>query len=372
MGGALLVGFDYQIFAEQEFGGISRYFCALATELSKQPGVRARILAPLHVNAYLRTGPAANATIGCYVRRLPKTGRLIQAASAGLFRSIARGLRPDVVHETYYASSPTCGLRVPEVITVHDMIHEIFPASFPRGDTTSRRKLAAARRADHIICVSHCTKRDLLERYHLPEDRVSVIYHGCDELPAGGPAVTDLVGNCEYLLYVGSRTGYKNFSGLLHAFAASSWLRSNFRLVCFGGGQLTADERMTMQRLGISELSVVHVGGGDDRLATLYRNASAFVYPSLYEGFGIPPLEAMSVGCPVICSQRSSIPEVVGDAGEYFEPESVDSIRAVIEQVLQSSTRRQVLVEMGMARHRQFTWERCARETLDVYRMLVR
>lgn len=367
----MLVGFDYQIFAEQEFGGISRYFCALATELAKQPGVKARILAPLHVNAYLRTGAAADAAMGCYVRRLPKTGRLIRAASASLFGPMSRALRPDIIHETYYAARPTSGLRVPRVLTVYDMIHERFPENFPAGDTVAVRKAAAVRRADHVFCISENTKRDLLEIHGLPEDRVSVIYLGCDAVPEAGPRVQDLVGGGPYLLYVGARAGYKNFAGLLHAYAASTWLKGNFRLVCFGGGELTPAECLTLRELGIPESCVVHLGGGDDRLATLYRNAAAFVYPSLYEGFGIPPLEAMSVGCPVICSQTSSIPEVVGDAGEYFEPRQVESIRAAIEHVLQSPTRRLALVERGRARQKQFSWERCARETLDVYRRLV-
>src|SRR5439155_12052756 len=104
----------------------------------------------------------------------------------------------------------------------------------------------------------------------------------------------------------------------------------------------------------------------DEMLALLYRNAAAFVYPSLYEGFGIPPLEAMSVSCPVIASKTSSIPEVVGDAGEYFDPGNMESIRSAIESVLESPTRRDELVMKGRARCAQFSWARCAGETLTI------
>ena len=120
----------------------------------------------------------------------------------------------------------------------------------------------------------------------------------------------------------------------------------------------------------MAKAHVIHLGGGDDRLATLYRGASAFIYPSKYEGFGIPPLEAMHLECPVICSMTSSIPEVVGEAGEYFDPDDAESIRHAIERVLQSSDRRSELIALGRSRCNLFSWERCARETLDVYKRL--
>lgn len=368
----MLIGFDHQIFVLQEFGGISRYFCSLARELSRHAGVRARIIAPLHINAYLRGSAMNDLRLGQFAPRRSKARRfLISAASSALFRPLSRAMRPDVVHETYYSTRATCGLRVPRVLTVYDMIHELFPESFASYDLTARRKASAVKRADHVLCISESTRRDLLERHGLPEDRVSVTHLGCDSLPEVGPDVRELIGDGAYLLYVGARSKYKNFSGLLEAYAASAWLRDNFRLVCFGGGPLTIKERSRIRELSIPEVSVVQLGGGDDWLATLYRNAAAFIYPSLYEGFGIPPLEAMSTGCAVICSQTSSIPEVVGDAGEFFDPRQVDSIRAAIERVLQSSGYRQTLIERGRVRHQQFTWKRCASETLDIYRRLV-
>lgn len=362
--------FDYQIFAEQRFGGISRYFCSLAAELSKHPDVQPRILAPLHVNAYLRTGSAADRVVGCHVNRLPKTGRIIRAASAALFRPLSNVFRPDIVHETYYAEKPTSRAGVARVVTVYDMIHERFPESFPAGDRVAEFKAATVKRADHVFCISESTRRDLMELHRLPEDRVSVTYLGCDVIRESAVTIQSLVGDGPYLLYVGARGGYKNFLGLLRAYAASPWLNGNFRLVCFGGGPFSLGERSTIRELNIPESNVVQLGGADDRLGTLYRNAAAFVYPSLYEGFGIPPLEAMSVGCPVACSQTSSIPEVVGDAGEYFDPNSVDSMRFAIEQMLASPTRLNSLAQMGRVRQAQFSWERCARETLDVYRRL--
>lgn len=361
--------YDPQIFATQEFGGISRYFCALAAQIASFPDTETRIVAPLYVNGYLKElrHPIA---VGHYVRRLPKTGRIINTVSAALFRPLAGMMRPDIVHETYYAESQTCGGKMPRALTVYDMIHERCPDSFASNDPLARIKACAVQRADHIFCISENTRRDLLEIHQLPEDRVSVTYLGYDTLPQSALTAADLVGAAPYLLHVGGRHGYKNFEGLLHAFVSSSWLRNNLRLVCFGSGAFSHEERGLMASLGLKETEVIHLGGGDDRLAALYKGASAFVYPSKYEGFGIPPLEAMSVDCPVICSNTSSIPEVVGEAGAYFDPHNVESIRAGIEHVLQSSTRRQELISLGRLRRGLFSWHRCAQETHNVYQRL--
>jgi glycosyltransferase involved in cell wall biosynthesis len=365
----LKVIFDNQIFTEQEFGGISRYYCALATQISRFPDDEAHIVAPLYINKYVKE-LNGEIVVGYYVQRIPKTGRVIKTLSSTFFNSVARWVKPDIVHETYYAERPTYRGRIPHVLTVYDMIHERCPDSFAANDPMTRIKACAVHRADHIFCISENTRRDLLDIHQVPEDRVTVTYLGYDALPLTALTAADLVGSAPYLLHVGGRHGYKNFEGLLRAFAASSWLRDNLRLVCFGAAAFSRAELSLIAALGLSESQVIHLGGGDDRLAALYKGAAAFVYPSQYEGFGIPPLEAMSLDCPVICSNTSSIPEVVGDAGEYFDPLDIESIRAAIERVLQSPTRRAELVALGRSRREQFSWERCARETFDVYRRL--
>lgn len=363
------VVYDSQIFTQQEFGGISRYICALASQVSHVPGVDVKIVAPLHINQYLKDADRAIVT-GVHLRRLPKTTRLIKTLSAALCGPVSSLMHPDLVHETYYAEHPLCRSVVPHVLTVYDMIEERFPDSFSAGYPVAQLKKFAVNRADHIFCISENTRQDLLEIHSLPEARMSVTYLGYDALPQTGLQAQALVGPAPYILHVAGRHGYKNFDGLLRAFAASSWLKSNFRVVCFGASALSPSERVLMGALGLSATQVIHVGGGDDRLAALYKGAAAFVYPSKYEGFGIPPLEAMSLDCPVICSNTSSIPEVVGNAGEYFDPYDQDSIRGSIERVLQSSARRAELAALGRERCKRFSWERCAQETLAVYRRL--
>lgn len=358
--------FDYQIFTQQQFGGISRYFCSLAQELSRLPATWSRVVAPMHYNRYLAELPA-ELTLGRYLPRAPRVRVLSRTVSAALFPMTARRMRPDIVHETYYATSPTYGAPVKRVLSVFDMIHEKLPGDFSASDKTPRLKADAVQRADRIVCISESTRRDLMETLRVPAEKVAVTHLSYDRLHPRGQTAAALVGNAPYILHVGARKGYKNFAGLARAYAASSWLRENFRIVCFGGREFSGAERDQLAALQLSPAQVQQVAGDDDRLAALYQGAAAFVYPSRYEGFGIPPLEAMSLDCPVVCSSTSSIPEVVGPAGEYFDPNDVESIRHALECVLQSTARRDELVALGRARRELFTWERCARETRAIY-----
>ena len=362
--------YDYQIFAGQQFGGISRYFVALASAIARS-GDRGTILAPVHVNQHLRAAPEKVA-VGRYVPSVKYTGALIKGIDALLFGPMTRRIAPDIVHETYYPRSPSFHGAVPVVTTVHDMIHERFPRAFPAGDPTAARKAQAVHRADHVICVSENTRRDLLDAHALPENQVSVIYQGCDRLEPGERSASQLVGTTPYVLYVGARNGYKNFRGLVEALTRSAVLRNDLRIVCVGGGAISTAEREAYAAAGLKHHAVMHVSQSDDAsLGALYTGAIALVYPSLYEGFGIPVLEAMLLGCPVICSNSSSLPEVAGDAAEYFAPGETDDLRAALEAVVGSRSRQEDLARRGRLRAALFSWQKCARETLQVYRSLM-
>lgn len=358
--------YDYQIFGAQVFGGISRYFASLATHVAASPGVEAHVVAPVHRNEYLRHAPAG-IVHGVYLPPLPRTERLWLHVNQAIFPLAARARDPQVVHETYYAAKPTYGSAIPRVVTVFDMIHELWPDSFPGSDETRETKRRAIQRADHVICISESTRRDLLRLIDLRAERTSVVHLGFDALPTRA-SLPEIAG-VPYLLYVGVRNRYKNFAGMLRAFAGSRHAR-DMRLVCFGGGTFRPEELSDMHSLGISRDRVVQVGGGDEVLGTLYANAVAFVYPSLYEGFGIPPLEAMGLGCPVIASNTSSIPEVVGDAAEYCEPADATSIAAAIDRVLGSAELRRDLVQKGRIRSSAFSWGECASQTVQIYKEL--
>jgi glycosyltransferase involved in cell wall biosynthesis len=201
------------------------------------------------------------------------------------------------------------------------------------------------------------------------QEKISVVHLGFSLTEA--KKVESGISRRPYLLHVGGRAGYKNFETLLRAYAGQPALAREFDLVAFGAGDFDTKERELIGALGLSDSQVRQVGGGDSILTDLYQRAALFVYPSRYEGFGIPPLEAMSFDCPVVCSNSSSIPEVVGDAAVFFEPASSDSIANAIQSVLSNNTLRETLIARGRARIKMFSWERCAEQTLDIYRKLL-
>lgn len=364
------IAYDHQIFGWQRFGGVSRYFFELANHLAgaEDGAVQCRIASPFHVNDYLRQAGPALQVMGVHAPAIRRTGRLYRMVNELLAPQFLRRWRPDILHETYYSRSTVAPKKTAVVVTVHDMIHELFPESFSRWDKTRKEKASAVRRADHVICVSENTRRDLVALLNVDPDKTSVVHHGY-ELLAGPTGLRHF--REPFLLYVGGRGGYKNFDLLLQAYARTPRLYENFCLLAFGGGPLTRHEKYRINELSKGRWTVRQVGGDDALLADLYESAVAFVYPSLYEGFGIPPLEAMSLGCPVVCSNTSSIPEVVGGAALQFDPCQVDSIADALEAVSFDGGLRERLRQRGYGRISTFSWSRCAQETLNVYRKLL-
>lgn len=360
------VAFDPQTFSLQPYGGISRYFLETALSLAKLPDTQASVLAFAHINAYLAAA-RNGALIGFRLPVLPEPLRpfLVRANQALARRWLARH-GADLVHETYYSPARIAPPGVPTVVTVFDMIHEKFPDYAPRTGRIARAKRAAIERAAHVICISENTRRDLLEVYRVDPARASVVTLGFTPLPRAEPAARPPPGK-PYVLFVGKRGGYKGFDTLLRAYADAAALRREHALICFGDAPLSGAELRLMERLGIARERVRHAAGDDAALAAHYRHASLFVYPSRYEGFGMPPLEAMSFDCPVVCSNAASLPEVVGDAARMFDAGDADALRTAMEAVLGSRELATALRRRGGERVKQFSWDRCARQTRAIY-----
>lgn len=362
--------YDHQAISMQRYGGITRYFHEITNLIAGIAGNRVEIFSPLYVNEYFKPGDLVRPT-GIHVPAIPRSLRIIRTLNNFVSLKLKMRRDVDIFHETYYSSKRLAPKNAKVVLTVYDMIHERFSDHFLRSDTTSRKKALAVERADHVICISEQTRQDLIELRGVNPAKISVVYLGFTLTKQRESVRNADTPAHPFLLYVGDRGGYKNFESLLQAYAASSTLKKDFELICFGGGKFTPKEKILLQRLGLSMERVRQVSGDDTILARYYSLASAFIYPSLYEGFGIPPLEAMSFACPVVCSSVSSIPEVVGNAGEMFDPYEPESIRLAIERVVSDDALRQILIARGQEQIKLFSWKRCAQETLDVYRRVI-
>jgi glycosyltransferase involved in cell wall biosynthesis len=369
--GSWRIGFDYQIFAMQAYGGISRYFCELYTQLRSDPEFEPSAIAPFHVNGHLRDMQGTRKAT--FLGSFRGASRLALLLDARLERGANFVVNPSLIHETYYRASAPSHREVPRVTTVHDMIPELFCDSFFRGDPLLAAKRASVQRADRVICSSETTRRDLILQYGLPREKTCVVHLGCSTFSRTAPETRGGPDRPArpYLLYVGPRAGYKNFDRLLIAYGSSRRLKSAFDLLAFGGGPWGPSDMSRVHRHSVDPAKVHHRFGGDEILAALYEGASALVYPSLYEGFGMPPLEAMSYGCVPVCSHSGSIPEIAGPAAAYFDPTDPESIRSVLEDVLFSDSRRSELARLGQERVKKFSWQRCASEIKDVYRELL-
>lgn len=340
-------------------------------------GVSCRIAVRYSDNEYLRqTGHAGVREL----LRLPLVGRTGRFLAAYLANGMSsrRAIRQggfDVFHPTFFDNYFLGRLRErPFVLTVFDMIPERFPELFPRRTLYQRRvtgrwidnKARLVRHAACVIAISEQTKSDLVAFYGIDAARVHVTWlagslgHGLEAPPR--PAQRP------YVLFVGTRHGYKNFSRFVQAMRPLMASDPSLEVRCIGGGRFSPDERNMLDELRIGARISQHELS-DAQLAMAYRHAEAFVFPSQYEGFGIPIVEAMSCGCPCIISRASCFPEIASDAAEYFDPGDVDSMSSSIARVLSVPERRAQLISGGHLRSREFSWDRTASRTLGVYRL---
>lgn len=355
------------MFAAQRYGGISRYFCDLRDDL-RLAGIPSVVLAPIWRTEVLARGEGSRGLPlpeRLEFRGVPRLLQLLSNIDRRLRLPLLRSGGNQVLHPTYYSScTPT--RHLPMVVTVFDMIHERFPELFPPNNTIEQKRRAILA-ADAIIAISNHTKECLAERYNISADRISVVHLGVPQLTTRNslPGLTKTFP--PFILYVGSRRGYKNFDALLTAFAHSGLAKDGIHLVAFGGGPLSTAERQRAAQLAIDRY-LIQVEGDDATLAAAYQQAQALVYPSLDEGFGLPPLEAMSHGCPVVASDAGAIPEVVDQAGYLFDPTNVEDIASALLYVVSNQDLRQKLVDNGKSRVSFFSRERQVQGTIEVYR----
>jgi len=359
VGQTLRVLYDGEVFTSPTSGGVARYFMELIDGLGVHD-IDTQVVAPLHSSAHLQSRKGRGA--GAYIPSFRGSVRLLGWAHHRMAPSIARHRSFDVWHSSWYGT-PLPETGKPVVVTIHDMIHEIFT---PLSDEC-RIKRRAVERADRVICVSENTRKDLINLLRINPEKVSVVHHGHNDfgLPVSNSSVR-LPIERPYILFVGRRGGYKNFERLIEAFSCDENLKRDYGILCFGGGPFSKDEIDSIRKLGLSQKHVAQMSGPDKLLAIAYQSAMALVYPSLYEGFGLPPLEAMSASCPVICSSAACLPEIVGDAALLFDPNDSDSLIHALERIRLEGIRRD-LINRGHERRRKFAWSQSFAEHAKLY-----
>jgi glycosyltransferase involved in cell wall biosynthesis len=288
--------------------------------------------------------------------------------------------KPDVFHAPHYVLP--VAVRSRSVVTIHDCIHLMFPQYLPNRAAYAYARGAmwsAAKRSDRILTVSEASKRDILHFFNVPPEKIAVVYNGIDERFWIQPSTEEIARVRErfqldhgFVLYAGTIKPHKNLVRLIEAFAA---LRKGefeeLKLLIIGDeiSKLPALRRAV--HIHKLHKHVRFLGFlPDETLAALYRLAAVFVFPSLYEGFGLPPLEAMASGTPVVTSNVSSLPEVAGDAAILVDPYDVSSIVDGVRRVLTDPLMADELRKKGLARARDFSWERSVARTHDIYRLV--
>jgi glycosyltransferase involved in cell wall biosynthesis len=361
--------YDDEIFFRQRFGGVSRIFSELIKYIETTTTHRLHFHSGYSENEYL-LGIRNNTPSFLRHYNFPLKGKLIRGVYGNYSHSrinrILKSNSMDVFHPTFYSdyylnSLKQSGTRL--VFTVHDLIHE------QTVDNTHYANIAKAKArnlkvADQVITVSENTKRDLLRIYpFLDEKKINVI-HLAQSLPEHGVRPKNFPER--YILFTGERGGYKNFDTLLQSFVSIQKKYPDLTLFCAGSSSFNLSEQQQINSLGLSEHVVQH-RLTDEELSYAYQHAEVFVFPSLYEGFGIPVLEAFYAGTPAVISNKASLPEVGGDAALYMDASSHVSMTDAILLTLEDASLRKQLVNKGKARITQFSWEQHAKKTLEVY-----
>jgi glycosyltransferase involved in cell wall biosynthesis len=358
--------YDGHIYLLQDAGGVNRYFANLISRL------------PADVTPYLTTCGAGSVNFPVNPRMQVYNYRRFRPAAVSyrlekvFFDYVSNSRKYDLAHPTYYSLLSRRQIeeyRCPVVITVWDMIHELFPEELDPTGRHAEEKRRAILAAQAIMCISENTKNDLLARYPVDPKKVRVT-HLASEIDASQAKGPEPVPERRYFLYVGLRFRYKNFDRLLEAFSRMRVGRPDF-LLCVVGAPFNDSEKSLIAKLGLSEAIRSYERVTDAHLAKLYRHSVAFVYPSLYEGFGIPPIEAMTCSAPVVASNRSSLPEVVGDAGLLFDPERTDELTEILGNLADDSALRERLIAKGLERAKMFSWDKTVAQTVEVYREVV-
>lgn len=363
--------YDYEIQVNQRFGGVSKYFYEIISRIKnyENTDIDLPVIFPKSYDMSRLTGKKSFD----YPYRIAKYISILNSVYLNI---LLKFKKYDVIHQTQYGYIIPRSVAAKVCVTIHDMIWEKFTDTDPDGSRAKSKKRAIDR-SDMIIAISETTKKDLLAIYpDIPEDKISVIHHGvsydddddvilpkCDWVPDN------------YILYVGTRNEYKNFYTFAAAMVSLMQSDSSLYVICTGYKAFTKDELsiMTDSKTGISYSGrFIQKKCSDSDMKMLYQNAKCFVFPSKYEGFGMPILESFACDCPVILSDTEIFREVAGYAGVYFNPDDASSIEDAVSRVIYSDDIISEYKAKGKDRMKEFSWDKCAQKTYSVYNNMVK
>jgi len=383
--------YDYQIFDEQKFGGISRYFYELIRrsasfnkteiELSLVYTNNEYILNDNYFSEKVQTKPIRKTFIKVngniplnrlfykiekkIISKINPDKSTEKNKSASIVK-IKEG-NFDIFHPTYYDDYFLDYLdNKPYILTIYDLIHEIYPEFYMYHSLNKSQKLLTG--AAKIIAISENTKKDLVCLYDVDPDKVEVT-HLANSLISDDNWENKLLISklpAKYLLFVGNRNNYKNFYFFAEVFKKVSFSYPDVFIVCTGS-EFNKDEKNFFNKLGLQD-KIIHRFTSDGDLKILYQHAIAFVFPSQYEGFGLPVLEAFSCGCPVLCSNTSSLSEIAKDAVVYFDPKNPNSLLNAVYQVLSKEELRKTLIIRGNHQLENYSWDITTQKTIELYK----
>lgn len=374
---------DGAIYSSAPSGGVYRYFNELIPRLSSFPETEVKIIAqkdpsgiPLgeKITVARDTLPTGNwLPEGRLKKFLRSRKREIQRL---LVKNKFSGLEQSVYHSTYYTSSPWSSL--PEVVTIHDMISELFEETYhlPHVKALREAKAQSLKTAHRVIAISDQTKRDLQAVYQIPAWKIDVIYHGVDyqlfSQNPGGERTKEILSKHKllepYFLYVGGRLHHKNFKTFLTAFSKSR-VAKDYKLAV-AGAPWNDDEKELIRKLGAENQLIWTEHLNETELAVAYQNAQGLALPSYYEGFGLPLIEAMAAGCPVLASNTGPFPELAQEAALFFDPRDESQMKQALEIALDSGVRKN-LITKGTERAQCFSWDTSAVKHLECYKKAI-
>lgn len=347
--------YDNQIFRHQNYGGINRYFCNLIYEFLVNPqfGIRPIINCNVQEIPYLNT-------------LLVRNGSKPEAFNNYLHAEA--GVSIDLIHHTFYDLKLSLfSDKLPSVSTIHDFIPEISQ-QIGKIKLSHRLKKIYIKKSKGLICVSNESK-NFLNKNYVTNNQVKVIYHGLNEyfkitedfnfsLPS------------KYILFVGNRGGYKNFRFFLNAAAKSSIFNDHY-LCLFGGGPLTKGEKKLIQSLKLSK-KIIHLGYNEADLPIIYSQAKLLVYPSIFEGFGLPAIESLACGTPVLVPRTAIFLEIIDDLAIYFESNDDCSFISALERNIDYKDKNKLACkEASIQVRNKYSWKKSALQTANFYRKIL-